>query len=349
MTDVRYQPPVLMDFACRALAARGLTPEMAQAVAGALLEADLLGHHTHGLILLGDYLEEIENGDMIVTGEPTVLADHAAVATWDARRLPGLWTTSRAISEATRRAEKFGMGAIALRRSHHIGCLASFLEAPARQGYVVLIFSSDPSDAHVAPYGAVTPVLTPNPIAAGIPAEPDPVLIDVSTSITTAAMCGRAKRNGTPLPGRWLLGPDGKATDNASGFGQGATILPIGGVDHGHKGYALSFLVEALSQGLSGFGRHDEPRQWGAAVLVLALAPAAFGPAQDFLAQSSFLADACRAAKPVPGGKPVRLPGEAGLERKRRALAGGLALPPHIVSALTDVAGKLKLAPPQAR
>ncbi len=159
--------------------------------------------------------------------------------------MPGIWTTKLAIAEARQRARAFGLGAICLKRSHHIACLAAFLEAPARDGLVLVILSSDPSDSHVAPFGGVTPVMTPNPIAAGIPATPDPILIDVSTSITTAAMCARMRNAGTPLPGKWLLDNAGHVTDDAQVMKQGGSILPIGGTDHGHKGYGLSLMVEA--------------------------------------------------------------------------------------------------------
>src|SRR5260370_21779 len=83
--------------------------------------------------------------------------------------------------------------------------LPPVLEAAGRPGHMVSVLSSDPSDGHVAPHGATHPGLTPNPVAAGIPCEPDPILIDVSTSITTAGMCAKARGAGTRLAGKWLI------------------------------------------------------------------------------------------------------------------------------------------------
>ena len=117
---LRYAPADLLAFTEATLAAAGLPEEPAHAVARGLLEADLLGHTTHGLALLPDYVEELDNGTMELAGRPEVVADFAAVATWDARRLPGVWTTALAVEEAARRAATFGLGAIAIRRSHHI-------------------------------------------------------------------------------------------------------------------------------------------------------------------------------------------------------------------------------------
>jgi LDH2 family malate/lactate/ureidoglycolate dehydrogenase len=346
--EPRYRYDDLTKLAEAALKAAGLDGKPAASVAEGLIEADLLGHTTHGLALLADYVEELDNGTMEKHGLPAIVADHAAVATWDARRLPGVWTTKLAVQDAARRAERFGIGAVAIRRSHHIACLATFLEEPTRKGLMVQVFSSDPSDAHVAPFGGVTPVMTPNPIAVGIPTDGDPILIDVSTSITTAAMCGRTRAAGGRLAGAWVMDQAGAASNDPNVMKQGGSILPIGGLDHGHKGYGLSLMVEALTQGLGGFGRADKPTEWGASVLVLAFAPDLFGGLDGFTRQTGWLADACRAAR-VPEGKPrVRLPGEAALARKRDALAAGLQLHPGIAEDLQRLATRFGLAMPTA-
>jgi LDH2 family malate/lactate/ureidoglycolate dehydrogenase len=333
-----YPPEALNRIAREILEAAGVPGAPAAAVAAGLLQADLYGHRTHGLQLLGDYVEAIEDGSMTRDGAPQVLNSHGAVETWDARRLPGVWTTGLAIDRATVLADQFGLGAVALSRSHHIACLAAFLEAPARRGTFLLIFTSDPSAAMVAPHGGITPVITPNPIAAGIPADPDPILIDVSMSITTGGMTGLRKAEGRAMPGHWLLTPEGVASDDPRVLGDGGALLPIGGLDHGHKGYALGLLVECLTQGLSGHGRADEPSDWGASVLVLALNPSCFAGAQAFQRQVEWLVAACHASRPIDPAAPVRLPGEAALERARRARREGVSLAPGVVATLRALA-----------
>ena len=343
-----FDARALTDFADAVLTRAGLPQEPAASVVRGLMEADLLGHTTHGLALLADYIEEISAGRMETRGRPETVHERGAAATWDARRLPGIWTTELAIAAAVERARRLGLGAIALKRSHHIACLAAFLEAPAREGIAVLVFSSDPGESKVAPFGGVTPVLMPDPIAAGLPADPDPVMIDISTSITTMGLTNRTRRQGGKLPGRWLLSADGEATDDPNVIGAGGTLLPVGGLDHGHKGFGLGLLVEMLTQGLSGYGRADRPSDWGAAVLVMAIDPAAFGGREAFLRQSCFIAQACRDAKSLASEAPVRLPGAAGLARKRRALSEGVALSPEIVASLADVSRRLGIAMPAA-
>lgn len=328
-------PGLWREWASRVLTATGLPDEPAAAVAAGLVEGDLYGHSTHGLALLPPYVEEIETGKMEREGHPHVIADAGAVALWDGRRLPGVWLTRLAVNDATGRADKLGLGGVVIRRSHHIACLAAFLEEPARRGYLILVVSSDPSARHVAPYGGKTPVMTPNPIAAGIPREPDPILIDVSMSTTAAGVVSRHKALGKKLPGPWLLDADGQATDDPNALSNGGAILPIGGVDNGYKGFGLSLLVEALTQSLPGFGRADEPTDWGAGVCVLAFAPQKLAGGDAFLRQTNFLAEACLTQESLDPARPIRLPGQLALERKRQAMRKGLVLPDIVLDSLT--------------
>ena len=345
----RFDADDLRAFAAGALHTAGMPRDKAAVVAEGLVEADLYGHTTHGLALLSEYVEEVESGEMAVEGEPEVITSRGASACWDARRLPGIWVTARAVSEACARADELGVGAVAIRRSHHIGCLASFIEAPARRGYLVLVLSSDPSDAIVAPFGGTTAVMTPNPLAAGIPTGGDPVLLDISMSITTAGLSARQRARGERLPGRWLIDGEGRPSDDPEVLGKGGALLPVGGLDHGHKGFALGLLVEALTQGLSGFGRADEPTGWGAGVLVLAFAPDGFGGGGAFARQVDQLAASCLASSPASPDRGVRLPGQLALERKAAALRDGLELFADIPPALRALADRLGHPPPAAR
>jgi LDH2 family malate/lactate/ureidoglycolate dehydrogenase len=124
-------------------------------------------------------------------------------------------------------------------------------------------------------------------------------------------------------------------------------LLPAGGLDHGHKGYALGLLVEALTGGLAGHGRADPREGWAANVLVQVLDPAAFGGTADFVRQATFLADACRASEPRDPHAPVRLPGEAALARRTRQLAEGVALYPGVLEALAPWSERLGVPLPR--
>jgi LDH2 family malate/lactate/ureidoglycolate dehydrogenase len=344
----RYRAGELIEFASALFARAGCDGDKPTAIASGLVEADLLGHTTHGLQLAPAYLTDLESGSMTARGEPAVVADRGAAVTWDANRLPGVWIASKAVDLAANRAGTYGVATVVVCRSHHIACLAAFLQRATDRGFLVTIASSDPAVASVAPFGGRTPVYTPDPFAVGIPTGADPILIDVSASITTNGMAGRLRREGKRFPGQWALDNAGQPTDDPAALfaTPPGTLLPVGGTDHGHKGYGLALAVEALTQGLGGFGRADPQVGWGASVFVQVIDPSAFGGAEAFCRQTAWLAEACRNAEPVPGVDAVRLPGQRALERKRRALADGVELYRGILEALELFARKLAVPVP---
>jgi L-lactate dehydrogenase len=346
----RYAADALRRAAAALLGAAGMDATFARDVATVLVEGDLLGHDTHGLALLAPYLAELESGSMRASGSYCVIEERAAAALWDGERLPGPWLVLRAVDDAIERAQRCGTGTVVIRRSHHIACLAAYLARATERGFVLLVTCSDPNSASVAPHGGLTPVFTPDPLAFGVPTSGDPVLIDLSASLTTNGMTARLHKQGRKLAHPWLLDAAGRATDDPAALfvEPKGTILPTGGVDAGHKGYALALIVEMLTGGLAGFGRADPKEGWGATVLVQAYDPAAFGGTDAFLRQADWLVAACRANPPRPGAGAVRLPGQRGLALKREQLQHGIALHEDILPALAPWSDRLKVALPAA-
>src|SRR5215468_10309100 len=123
----RYAAEDLSRFARALLEAAGCRPDIANDVADALLEADLLGHTTHGLALLAPYLKELAEGHMAKSGEPQPVSKRAATELWDGHRLPGPFVVMRALERASAMARTGGTGTVVVRRSHHIACLAAYL------------------------------------------------------------------------------------------------------------------------------------------------------------------------------------------------------------------------------
>jgi L-lactate dehydrogenase len=351
MHALRHSAAELVAFATRLLARAGLRDDMARDVADVLVDGDLLGHTTHGLALLAPYLSEIEKGAMTKAGEPRVVSARPAAQAWDAQRLPGPWVTRRAFDAAAQMARACGTGTVSVRRSHHIACLAAYLKRVTDQGLMGVLACSDPAVKSVAPFGGVSPVFTPNPLAAGIPTSGDPILLDISASYTTNGLTGRLHASGGQLPHPWLQDAQGNPTRDPSVLFREpkGTLLPLGGVEAGHKGFALALLVEALTGAVAGHGRADPAEGWGATVLVQVIDPAAFGGADAFARQMDFVVQACHDATPRPGGDPVRVPGERGLRRYREQTAGGVELHETIMPALAAWSDKLGVALPEGR
>lgn len=344
-----YPAGELVTFATALLFAAGFEADKAQTTAEILVEADMMGHTTHGLALLPAYLDDLAADAMHRSGSPTVVQDRGATVVWDGNRLPGVWLTATALALACERARHYGLCAVTIRNSHHIACLAAYLSRATSQGLMAILASSDPSDATVAPFGGTQPLFSPDPIAVGIPTDGDPILIDMSASITTNGLSARLRAEGRRYPGMWAIDGQGAPTDdpNVLVAEPPGTILPAGGLDHGHKGYSLALLVEALTQGLGGFGRAEGPTQWGASVFVQVLDPAAFAGLPAFTAETAWIAAACRGNAPAQGVPAVRLPGETALAKRRAALVNGVQLYPGIITGLEPWAAQWQIAMPQ--
>jgi LDH2 family malate/lactate/ureidoglycolate dehydrogenase len=345
----RFQAAALRRFARELLQRAGLPDDKSESVGDILVEGDLLGHDTHGLQLLGTYLAELEAGRMTADGEPELLADSGIVQAWDGRRLPGPWLTLRAIDWAAESARRHGTGIVNIRRSHHIAALAPYAQRVAAQRLVLLLMSSAPAGSSVAPFGGTRALFSPSPLAVGIPTGGDPMMVDVSTSITTNGLTGRLAKEGRKLPGQWLIDEEGSPSDDPAVLQppRAGTILPLGGRDAGHKGYGLSLMVEALTAGLGGQGRSDPGPRWGATVFVQVIDPQFFNGRDAFEQQMDWIAQQCHVNPPVKGGDRVRLPGERGLALRSRQLEEGLQLQQSVLQSLQEWALKLSVDLPR--
>lgn len=347
MTD-RYESAALTQATQAIFTAAGLESDKARAVATYLVAADLMGHTTHGLALAPWYLQAIRDGFVAGDGEAEVISDRGAAICWRGRRLPGAWLTEQAVLLASSRAKTHGTATVVVGDSYHNGALAAYLTLATDQGLLVSVASSSPSGAQVAPFGGTTGVYTPDPVAWGIPTPDGPILIDLSASITTANMCARMTREGRDYDQDWLQDASGVPSRDPTVLGRGGTLLPTGGRDHGQKGYGMALAVEALTQGLAGYGRADAPRGTNAAITVTAYDPEAFGGTEAFLRQTGWLRAACLASAPADPAHPVRLPGQAAMARKTQALAHGLTLYPGIYDGLAAEAATYGVALPAA-
>jgi len=347
----RYDAAALTAFARQLLEAAGLQRDMAASVADTLVQGDLLGHDTHGLALLAGYVKELESGSMRANGAPLTVSDKPAAVLWDGQRLPGPWLVHQALDLLTPRARELGTASLVIRRSHHIACLAVYMLRALEDGLLLMLACSDANAASVAPFGGTQAVFTPNPLALGFPLSGGGVMVDISASITTNGMSNRKHQAGERYEHEWLMDAQGQSSnDPAVLFTQPpGTLLPTGGRSHGHKGYGMALLVEALTGGLAGHGRADPREGWGATVHLTAYDLDAFGGKAAFLRQMDHIAQQCRDNMPVDPARPVRLPGERGLARRAEQLANGVVLHPSIAIGLKDAQARYGLKLDDAR
>jgi len=345
----RYHVQELITFAYKLLTSAGLEADKAQVASSILVEGDLLGHTTHGLSLLPAYLNDLKSGSLAKSGKYSVIADFPAALTWDGMRQSGPWLTQLGINEAVKRAKALGTGTVVIKRSHHIACLAAYLRQVAEQGYFVTLACSDPTAALVAPHGGKVGVYTPNPIASAWPTKDGVIIFDVSLSILAFNVLRRASAAKKKIPGKWVLDSEGNPTDepNLVLSTPAGSLLPLGGLDHGHKGYALGLWVETLTSALSGHGRLDPVEGWTANIFIQVCDPKLFGGDEAFIKQTTYLAQKCRATPPRSGFDQVRMPGDMALKKRDNYLKYGVELYETIIPNLITYAEQFQISMPK--
>lgn len=344
----RYAHAALLDHATALGARAGLAEDRARTQAEMLLESDLMGHTTHGLNLLPGLLDDIVNGKMKTSGEPRVLGDYPAALHWDGEFLPGTWLMVRAIAAAKQKLRNNPVVTVVVRQSHHIAGLVAYLRLATESGHALLIVNSDPSSKTVAAHNGIDRQITPNPLAFGYPTADGPVLIDISTATTANAWVRRWMAEGKRLPGQWIVDHAGNPSDDPKAmFGDPpGALMPLGGAELGYKGFALGLMIEALTSGLTGFGRADGAKGTGGPVTLMLFDPAGFGGLAAFKRETSFLAGAVRSSRVRPGAPAPRMPGERALALRAEQLANGVELYPSIMPSLAKWSDQFGIAPP---
>lgn len=346
----RIPEPQLTALASAILTAAGLEDALARTTAEVLVEGDMIGHDTHGVGLLPWYVAELAAGNMARAGRPRVVSDRGAAFVWDGRLLPGAWLLRAALEQAAERVGTHGVVTTAIRNCHHTCALSAFLRPLTDRGLVVQLSVSNPAAERVAPFGGTRALLTPNPIAAGFPTAGDPILVDVSASVTTTTMTQTLAREGGRFPEPWVLTAAGQPSDDPREVTErGGTIMPLGGALKGHKGFGLALLVEMLGQGLSGKGRANTaaPGPLAQSAFLQVIDPEFFAGRDAFVEQSTHLADACRANPPADPARPVRMPGDKASAARREALARGVPVDAALWDRLAALATSLGVARPE--
>ena len=341
-------PETLTEFASQLLTSAGLPADKAATVARLLVLTDMMQRHTHGVALCPLYIDQLQKNLMGTTGVPEVVRDTGSTIVWDGAYLPGLWLVDRALGTAFDRVAQHGVVTVAMRRSHHIACLAALVKQATDRGLVAILATSDPGGKFVAPFGGRDPVLTPNPFAIGYPGTSAPVLVDICASITTVSMARTKAAAGVQFEQPWLMDGAGQPTTDPRVLEHTTprgSLLLLGGAEYGHKGFGLALMVEALTQGLAGHGRLDAPNRWGANVFLQVMDPDAFAGRSNFLSQMDFIGEACRASQPVQPDGMVRLPGDQASANIHKAEQQGISLSEATLANLAACATRLGVAP----
>jgi LDH2 family malate/lactate/ureidoglycolate dehydrogenase len=329
----------LTEFAAAVLVAVGVPDADAELVADSLVTADLWGHQSHGVLRLSWYVDRIRAGVMQAVTTPETVTDTGALVVVDGHDGVGQVLAALAAREAARRAREHGVGVVAVRNSNHFGTAAYFTRMAARDGCLAILATN--ASPAMAPWGGRRKTVGTNPWSIAAPAgRHDVMVMDIANTAVARGKVYLAKQRGEPIPPGWAIDAEGVPTTDPAAAIAGV-ILPMAG----HKGYAISLLMDVLSGVLTGSafgaavnGPYQVDRRSGCGHLFIALDVAAFGDPDGFTRRMEQLIDEVKAVPLAPGFDEVLYPGELEARAARQQLDQGLSLPRQTLDDLRELA-----------
>jgi hydroxycarboxylate dehydrogenase B len=310
----------LIEFAAALLTAGGAEKPEAAAVARSLVEADLRGHDSHGVMRLPSYLEKLER-DEVAPGAPLeIMKQTPSLVMADGHWGFGQVQAGRLTKRLIAKTKSSGMAIGTLRRVTHVGRLGEYCEMAAAAGVISqLMANSHGNQRWVAPPGGAEARLGTNPIAYGIPNGEAPIIFDFGTAATAEGKVRLKKIAGEKCPDGWLLDPQGRDTADPAALYRNppGTICSLGG-DQAYKGFGLGLIAEILAGALSGgvCARARPLNPKGNCLFIQLIDPALFFGAEEFAAEVARLVEYIRSCPRRDGVAQIELPGD----RSRRSL-----------------------------
>ena len=332
----QFTSSVLEQYGRDVFTAAGSPPDIADAVARSLVLADLSGHPSHGVMRIPDYVSYIDEGLVDPRVRPSVKQATANAVSVDGHWGFGQITAAEAVAEVVKLAKASGIAMAGMMNCNHVGRVGEWVELAAASDVIAIMTVGGPSDIVTAPFGGAETALSTNPIAAGVPAgSRDPMILDYATSAQAVGKIRIAQARGLPVPENSILDASGNPSTDPEDFFDGGLLLAFGG----HKGYALSILVDALGSGLTGSELTDRYHKLGA--VLIGIDPGVFRPRDEYGAAVDGLFDRITGVEPAPGFSEVLIPGEPERRARSEQLATGVEVAPATLQTLLDTAEKL--------
>lgn len=338
-------PARLLKFTTALFQSVGVPALDAETIGEVLLETDLRGVESHGVALLGLYIDCLTKGE--VNPQPTIrlLRDRPAIALIDGDRGMGHLVSFKAMERCLEKAQHTGMAAVGVRNSCHFGMAAYYAMMALPRGMIG--FATTNVAPIMTPYRGLDATVGNNPLAYAFPAAPNfPLVIDLAVSVVAAGKIGLADRLGTSIPPGWAIdGSGAPQTDPALAL-EDLRLEPVGGA----KGYCLGVAMEALAGILPG-------AQFGSALIApnriidqevghffWAIDIAAFTDLAQFRKRMTELLSQVQSTRARDPTLPVLIPGEPELRQHEHRTSNGIPIRAQVWSELVNLAERYHLS-----
>jgi LDH2 family malate/lactate/ureidoglycolate dehydrogenase len=335
----------LMEIAENLLLAAGASEEEAKVVAKYNIGANLVGHDSHGIILIPTYIDRVKVGHIVPKAPWTITQETDTTTVVDGNWGFGYYVSDRAMRYTIEKAKKQNVAACTVFRQSHVGRLASYPLVAAGEGMIAMITAdSGRSPKAVAPFGGAEARLGTNPISFAIPSNLEgPFVFDMATSAAAAGKINVATARGEQVPSGWLIDKDGNPSTDPKVLKQGGALLPLGGAE-GYKGTGLAAVVEIMSGLLTGLGFGVEPTgRHNDGCFMAVFKVSAFRDLTTFKQEVTDFANYIKATPKAQGVKEIYYPGEVEFQKEKDRRANGISVEDATWGKLKDLAQQFGL------
>lgn len=342
---MRIDSTRLREIVSSIFSAAGCTVDEAVRVARRLVEANLVGHDSHGVIRVMTYVQWLKASKVFAGRTIAVAFENDVLAVVDGQFGFGQSIGEQATQLGIAKCAKHGVSVVALRNSGHLGRIGDWPLMAAEAGLISLHFvNTSGAGILVAPFGGIERRVSANPIAAGVPLQGRiPLLLDISTCTIAEGKIRVALNQGVQVPEDCLIGPDGQPTTDPKVFygSPPGAILAIAG----HKGYGLAMLCEVLAGALTGGGASDLAKADRVVngMLSIYLDPRFFQQDTAFQGDLTRFIDWVKTSRKIDPNGEILYPGEIEERTKAERLRDGIELDERTWSQIQSTAASVGL------
>lgn len=336
-----FSVPDLQTIALRILTAAGTPSSDAETVALELAEANAVGHDSHGVMRLMQYVQMIDDGYVRLGTSTETVRSGGSFMILDANFNFGQVAANLAVERGVELARNAGTATVMIRNCNHVGRLGAYSKKAAELGCTSTMAVNAPGPGGVAPFGGIERRLGTNPISMSAPWKDSALVLDMTTSASAEGKVRVALQKGDQVPEGWIIDSEGNPTTDPQKFYDGGALLPLGG-PLGFKGSGMSMMIDVFGGMLSGSGicRTDLPR--GAnGVWMYFVDVKQFVDRAEYDALMETYVDSLKSCRRQPGVEEILLPGEIELRRDAQRRAEGVPVPDETWRQLNELAVRL--------
>ena len=339
---------VLREFVYDIYKGAGGADEDARIVSDHVVNSNLAGHDSHGVINATNYIGGMAGGPSAEKME--IVRENGTATVINANGALGMVAARKAMEMAVEKAKTYTFGAVGLHRCGHAGRMGEYPPIAAHTGMIGIVLLNG-GRRFMHPHGGTSRRLPPNPIAISVPrANGEPLLLDMTLSVVAGGKIFVKTARGESVPEGWMIDTHGNTITDPNLFRErpnGTAVMPLGGFQFGHKGFGLAVMIDAIAGGLSWAGcSRENPTRGANGIVMFAINISDFIDLDDYEQEIEYLVEWVKSSARMPGIDEIYAPGDFEQQSYQRQIKDGIPIEQPTWDRLVEAANRYKVTIP---